>query len=61
MLIEAMLAASAVAVCSLVGVLFFGNSQKLEGVQKYVVPTAVGVFLSLVLFELIPETLHANE
>jgi len=61
MFIEAILAASAVALCSLVGVLFFGNSQKLEGIQKYVIPTAVGVHLSLVLFELIPETLHANE
>ena len=40
---------------------FFGNSRKLEGVEKFVIPVAVGVFLSLVLFELIPETLHANE
>ncbi len=61
MFIEAMLAAGAVALCSLAGVLFFGNSKKLEGIERYVIPTAVGVFLSLVLFELIPETLHANE
>ncbi len=57
---EALLAAVAVALCSLVGVLFFGNSRKLEGVERYVIPTAVGVFLSLVLFELIPETLEAG-
>jgi len=61
MFIEAMLASGAVALSSLVGVLFFGNSRRLEGIQKYVIPTAVGVFLSLVLFELIPETLAANE
>lgn len=61
MFIEAILAAAAVAVCSLVGVFFFGDSKKLEGGERYVIPAAVGVFLALVLFELIPETLHANE
>lgn len=61
MIFEAILAAAAVALCSLVGVFFFGSSGKLEGVERYVIPTAVGVFLSLVLFELIPETLHGNE
>lgn len=61
MFFEAILAAAGVAVCSLVGVFFFGNSRKLEGIERYVIPTAVGVFLSLVLFELIPETLEANE
>jgi zinc and cadmium transporter len=61
MFIEAIVAAGAVALCSLVGAVFFGNSRHLEGVERYVIPTAVGVFLSLVLFELIPETLHSNE
>lgn len=61
MFFEAILAATAVALCSLVGALFFGNSRRLEGIEKFVIPTAVGVFLSLVLFELIPETLAANE
>lgn len=61
MLFEAVVASSAVALCSLIGVFFFGNSKKLEGIERYVIPTAVGVFLSLVLFELIPETLEANE
>ncbi|OGG85608.1 hypothetical protein A2392_02470 [Candidatus Kaiserbacteria bacterium RIFOXYB1_FULL_46_14] len=60
MLFEAILAAGAVALCSLVGVVFFGNSRKLEGIERYIIPAAVGVFLSLVLFELIPETLEAN-
>ncbi len=61
MFFEAILAAATVALCSLLGALFFGNSRKLEGIEKFVIPVAVGVFLSLVLFELIPETLHANE
>ncbi len=61
MIFEAILASIGVALCSLVGVFFFGSSGKLEGVERYVIPTAVGVFLSLVLFELIPETLHSNE
>lgn len=60
MIIEAILAAAGVAVCSLVGVFFFGSSGRLQGIERYVIPTAVGVFLSLVLFELIPETLEAN-
>lgn len=60
MILEAILAAAAVALCSLVGAFFFGGSDRIGGIEKYVVPTAVGVFLSLVLFELIPETLEAN-
>ncbi len=57
MIFEAILAATVIALTSLVGALFFGNSHKLLGIQRYVVPGAVGVFLSLVLYELIPETL----
>ncbi len=60
MILEAVLAAVGISLTSLVGVFFFGNTQKLIGVQKYVVPMAVGVFLSLVLFELIPETLELS-
>lgn len=57
MIIDALLAAGLVALASLVGVLFFGHDSKLIGAERYVVPVAVGVFLSLVLYELIPETL----
>ena len=57
---EALLASVLVALVSLVGVFFFGNSKKLIGAQRYVVPVAVGVFLSLVLYELIPETLELS-
>lgn len=60
MILESILAATGIALTSLVGVFFFGNSKKLEGAQRYIVPMAVGIFLSLVLFELIPETLELS-
>ncbi|MCD5381305.1 MAG: ZIP family metal transporter [Candidatus Pacebacteria bacterium] len=60
MILEAMLAAVAIALTSLVGVFFFSDTKKLLGMQKYAVPIAVGVFLSLVLYELIPETLELS-
>lgn len=60
MILEAIFAAVCISLVSLIGVFFFGNTQKFIGAQKYVVPIAVGVFLSLVLFELIPETLELS-
>lgn len=60
MIFESLLAAVCVAIVSLVGVFFFGDNRRLIGAQKYFVPMAVGVFLSLVLFELIPETLELS-
>lgn len=60
-MIEAIFAAIAIALTSLIGVLFFGNRQHLQGAQKFVVPIAVGVFFSLILYELIPETLQASQ
>ena len=58
MIFEALLAGVLIALTSLTGAFFFGNNKKLLGAQRYVVPIAVGVFLSLVLYELIPETLE---
>ncbi|MEX0935175.1 MAG: ZIP family metal transporter [Candidatus Paceibacterota bacterium] len=57
MILEPILAAVGIALVSLTGVLFFGSNKQLMRIQKYVIPVAVGVFLSLILFELIPETL----
>lgn len=59
MLLDAIIASALVAAASLLGALFFGNSKRLIGVERFVVPVAVGVFLSLALYELIPETLEA--
>ena len=60
MVLEAIGASLLVAIVSLIGVFFFGNNKLLVAIQKYISPLAVGVFLSLVLFELIPETLEAS-
>lgn len=49
-----------VAAASLIGVVVFGHDKRLIGAERYVVPVAVGVFLSLVLNDLIPETLEAS-
>jgi zinc and cadmium transporter len=57
MFFESLVASVLVALVSLAGVFFFGNNKKLIGAQRYVVPIAVGVFSSLILVELIPETL----
>ena len=59
MIIEALLASVAIALVSLIGVVFFGHDKRLIGAERYVIPVAVGVFLSLVLYELIPETLES--
>lgn len=58
MLLEALIAAIAVALISLTGALFFGAHERLVGLQRYVVPVAVGVFLALIFYELVPETLE---
>ena len=60
MLLESLLAALFIAAISLVGVLLFGHSGRLSGIERYTIPVAVGVFLSIVLYELIPETLEAS-
>ena len=60
MFIEAVLAAVAVAFLSLIGVFIFGNRGHLAGTNRFIVPVAMGVFLGVVFFELIPETLEAG-
>ena len=57
MLIDAIIASLLVAAASLVGALFFGSSATVAKSERYLIPLTVGVFLSLALFELIPETL----
>ena len=60
MVVEAIFLAVLIALISVVGVAFFGHDKRLIGLERYVVPVAVGVFLSLILNELIPETLSAS-
>ncbi len=60
MVIEAIIAAGLVALCSVVGAFFFGERALLHRIERFVVPVAVGVFLSLALYELIPEVVTAS-
>ena len=60
MLFEAFLASGAIALTAVVGALFFGNHKGLVGIERFVVPVAVGMLLSFVLYELLPETLAAS-
>ncbi len=57
MIFDALLASLLVASTSLVGAVFFGGKINITKIERFLIPIAVGVFLSLVLFELIPETL----
>ena len=59
MIFDALLASLLVAAASLSGALFFGNARIAAKYEKWLIPATVGVFLSLTLFELIPETLLA--
>lgn len=59
MIASALLAALGVTLISLVGVLFFGHDKRLIGLERYAIPAAVGVFLSLALMDLIPETIES--
>lgn len=60
MFVEAILASLAVALISLIGVFFYGKKGHLSGTNRLVIPVAIGVFLGVVFFELIPETLEAG-
>jgi zinc and cadmium transporter len=60
MVFEAIGVAMLIALTSVVGVAIFGHDKRLIGAERFVVPIAVGVFLSLVLNELIPETIEAS-
>lgn len=57
---EALIAATGIALLSLVGVFFFGKEGRLTGSHRFILPVAVGVFLGITFFELIPETLEAS-
>ena len=53
----AVLASVLITILSLSGVVIFGRNGHLAGTHRYIVPVAIGVFLGVVFFELIPETL----
>lgn len=55
------LSAGAISLLSLVGVFFFGKTGHVTGTHRFIVPFAIGAFLAITFFELIPETLHGSE
>ena len=57
---EALIGALCISLLSLVGVFFFGNTGRLHGAHRFILPAAVGVFLGIVFFDFIPETLEAS-
>ncbi len=56
-MLEAFIASFVVALFSIIGVFFFGKKGKLQGSHTYILPISVGVFLGVVFFDLIPETI----
>lgn len=59
-MIEPIIAAIAIALLSLTGGFLFG-AKHIAGTHRFIIPAAMGVFLGVIFFELIPETLEANE
>lgn len=60
-MVLALLSACGIALLSLIGALFFGKELNTAKLHRIILPGAVGVFLGVVFFELIPETLHESE
>ncbi len=59
-MLSALIASVCVASLSLIGVFFFRDNGYLNGSHRFILPTAVGVFLGIIFFELIPETLNES-
>ncbi len=55
------IAAGIVSLLSLIGIFFFGKKGHLTGTHRFIIPIAIGMFLGVIFFELIPETLEAAE
>lgn len=60
-MLYALLAAFVIATISLIGIFFFGSHPHTERLHRVILPGAVGVFLGVVFFELIPETLEMSQ
>lgn len=60
-MIEPIVASIIIAFLSLSGALFFGARGGITGAHRFILPFAVGVFLGIVFFELVPETIEASQ
>ncbi len=54
------IAAAAVASLSMIGILILGRRGHIVGTHRFVIPFAIGIFLGVIFFELIPETLESS-
>lgn len=59
-MVSTLIAALFVASLSLTGVFIFRKHAHITGTHRFIIPVALGMFLGIVFFELIPETLAAN-
>lgn len=59
-MLSTLIAALLVASLSLTGVFVFRNHTHIKGTHRFIIPVALGMFLGIVFFELIPETLEAS-
>jgi zinc and cadmium transporter len=57
----ALIASLVIASLSFLGALFIGGSGTHPSLHRYIIPTAIGLFLGVIFLELIPETLHGSE
>lgn len=57
---EIIVSTLAIALLSLLGMFFFGEKGHVDGTHRFIVPFAIGAFLAITFFELIPETLEAS-
>ena len=55
------IASLAVALLSLIGAVFIGKNGAGKNMHRIIIPVAIGVFLGVIFFELIPETLEGSE
>lgn len=60
-MIEAFIAAAGVAALSITGAFIFRNSSHVKGSHRFIIPAAIGMFLGIIFFELIPETLAGGD
>lgn len=59
-MVEALVASVVVALVSVSGALVFGGQGRVTGTHRFILPFAVGVFLGIVFFELVPETIELS-
>lgn len=60
MFVHPLIASFIVALISLIGILLFGTKSQHSRLGRFVLPTAIGVFLGVIFFELIPETIEGS-